>query len=257
MAKSAEALEATIGYRFASRELLRQSLTHRSYISQTPSSTGHYERLEFLGDSILGFLASEHLVERFPESPEGQLTKLKAFLVRAENLVAVSRRLDLGAYLVLGRGEEAAGGRDKKGLLEDALEALIAAIYLDGGIDAARAFVRSAVLNDEALQAAEENLPLDNFKSALQEFLQARKLPAPVYTVAQEAGPPHDRTFTIEVGIGDLVRERARGASKKEASREAARLALDRIREVAAGAPVPDQTEATVKEDETEKSAPA
>ena len=257
MAKSAEALETTIRYRFASRELLRQSLTHRSHSAPADSMGGHYERLEFLGDSILGFLASEHLVERFPESPEGQLTKLKAFLVRAENLVDVARRLDLGAYLILGRGEEAAGGRQKKGLLEDALEALIAAIYLDGGIDAARAFVRQAILNDDALHAAEENLPLDNFKSALQEFLQARKLPPPVYTVTEEAGPPHDRTFTIEVRIGDLVRERARGASKKEASRKAAQLALDSIREIVPAASTPGQAGPAVEEGETGRPTPA
>ncbi len=243
MANPAEALEAAIGYRFASRDLLRQSLTHRSYTAQPRLADGHYERLEFLGDSILGFLVSEHLVECFPESPEGQLTKLKAFLVRAENLVCVARGLDLGGYVILGQGEEAAGGRDKKGLLEDALEALIAAVYLDGGIDAARAFVRRAILTDDALAAAEENLPLDNFKSALQEFLQARKLPAPLYEVAEEAGPPHRRTFTIEVSIGGLVCERADGASKKEAGQEAARLALDRIREVVLADPAANESE--------------
>lgn len=248
MAKPAEALEASIGYRFASRELLRQSLTHRSYTAQSRPTDGHYERLEFLGDSILGFLVSEHLVDRFPESPEGQLTKLKAFLVRAENLVCVARGLDLGAYLVLGRGEEAAGGRDKKGLLEDALEALIAAVYLDGGIDAARGFVQRAILHQDALESAEKNLPLDNFKSALQEYLQARKLPAPLYEVAEETGPPHRRTFTIEVSIGGLVRERADGASKKSAGQEAARLALERIREIT-------PKDSAVKENETGETA--
>lgn len=250
MAKPAEALEATIGYRFASRDLLRQSLTHRSYTAQPRPADGHYERLEFLGDSILGFLVSEHLVERFPESPEGQLTKLKAFLVRAENLVAVARDLDLGAYLILGRGEEAAGGRDKKGLLEDSLEALIAAVYLDGGIDAARGFVQRAILSEHSLDAAEKNLPLDNFKSALQEYLQARQLPSPLYTVAEETGPPHRRTFTIEVSIGELVRERAGGASKKSAGQEAARLAFERIREIAPEDPA-------TNENATGEAAPA
>ena len=250
MPKPSEALEAAIGHRFASRALLRQALTHRSYTSQPRPADGHYERLEFLGDSILGFVVSEHLVDRFPESPEGQLTKLKAFLVCAQNLVAVARRLDLGAHLVLGPGEEAAGGRNKKGLLEDSLEALIAAVYLDGGIEAARAFVRRVILNNDALEAAEENLPLDNFKSALQEYLQARKLPAPQYRVVEESGPAHRRTFTIQVGIGELVCERARGASKKSAGQEAARLAFDRIREV-----VPEDSAAN--DSETGERAPA
>ena len=231
--QSVEDLEAVIGYRFASRKLLRQALTHRSCASRARPADGHYERLEFLGDSILGFLVSEHLVQRFPESPEGQLTKLKAFLVRAENLAAVARELDLGAYLALGPGEEAAGGRNKKGLLEDALEALIAAVYIDGGIHAARDFVQRAILGDDALEAAEENLPLDNFKSALQEYLQARKLPVPIYRVAGEIGPPHHKTFTMEVSIGGLVRERASGDSKKSAGQQAARLAFERVQGIA------------------------
>lgn len=230
MESVSKALTSAIGYTFLSEELIRQALTHRSYAAQNKQGKTHYERLEFLGDSILGFLVSEHLVERFPEFPEGQLTKLKSFLVRAENLVAVARKLDLGTHLILGASEEAGGGRAKKGLLADALEAIIAAIYLDGGIQEVRMFVHRTILSSDALLAAEKNLPLDNFKSALQEFLQARKLPTPVYEVVKESGPHHRKQFSIEVSIGDLVREQAAGVSKKAAAQEAARLAFARIR---------------------------
>ena len=232
MERVSKALTSSIGYAFSSDELIRQALTHRSYTAQTRQHKTHYERLEFLGDSILGFLVSEHLVEHFPEFPEGQLTKLKSFLVCAENLVTVARKLDLGAHLILGAGEEVGGGRDKKGLLADALEAVIAAIYLDGGIQEARSFVHRAILSTDALLAAEQNLPLDNFKSALQEFLQARKLPTPVYEVVKESGPHHRKQFSIEVSIGSLVRAQAAGVSKKAAAQEAARLAFARIRSI-------------------------
>ena len=221
-------LEQSIGYRFRDGELLAQSLTHRSH-AQTPREVdSNNERLEFLGDSVLGLVVSQRLVERFPESPEGHLTKLKASLVRAENLVEVARRLKLGAYLRVGRGEEITGGRNKKGLLEDALEALIAAIYLDGGLEAASNFLDRTVLTDAALEAAKDNLAIDNYKSALQEYLQARALPPPEYVVVDEAGPPHRKTFTMEVRAGGAT-TRAEGGSKKLAEQKAAQLALERL----------------------------
>ena len=196
---------------------------------QTPREvSSNNERLEFLGDSVLGLVVSQRLVERFPELPEGHLTKLKASLVRAENLVEVARRLKLGAYLRIGRGEEISGGRNKKGLLEDALEALIAAIYLDGGLDAASSFLDRTVLTGTALEAANDNLAVDNYKSALQEYLQARAMPPPVYTVADETGPPHRKTFTMEVCVQGVA-TRAEGASKRSAEQKAAQLALERL----------------------------
>lgn len=222
-------LEERIGYRFRDRSLLTEALTHRSHTEKPSRQALNYERLEFLGDSILGFLASEKLLARFPSSPEGQLTKLKAYLVQGESLVETARSLELGSYLRLGRGEEVSGGREKKGLLEDSLEALIAAIYLDGGLEAARQFVDRAVLTDQALDAAEENLPLDNFKSALQEHLQGRHLPLPTYEVVSESGPPHRRAFTIEARVEGLLTTRGHGLSKKSAGQKAARLALEKL----------------------------
>lgn len=233
MAKSIDYLTEEIGYHFSSPKLLRQALTHKSHLPSRGQESLHYERFEFLGDAILGFLVSEHLVATFPHAPEGQLTKLKSFLVCAGNLVAVAQHLDLGSHLILGPSEEASGGRSKKGLLEDALEALIAAIYLDGGIAAARGFVERTVLSEKSLKAAENNLPLDNFKSALQEFLHAHKLPAPVYRVIKESGPHHERLFSIEVRIGELLHKRALGETKKAAAQEAARLALKHIQKIA------------------------
>ena len=223
-----DSLEQRIGYRFRDRELLAQSLTHRSH-AQTPRQVdSNNERLEFLGDSVLGLVVSQRLMERCPELPEGHLTKLKASLVCAENLVDVARRLKLGAYLRIGRGEEISGGRNKKGLLEDALEALIAAIYLDGGLEAASSFLDRTVLSDTALEAAEDNLTIDNYKSALQEYLQARAMPPPTYVVVEETGPPHRKTFTMEVRVRGVA-TRADGASKKSAEQKAAQLALERL----------------------------
>ncbi len=223
-----DSLEQRIGYRFRDRELLAQSLTHRSH-AQTPREVdSNNERLEFLGDSVLGLAASQRLVERFPELREGQLTKLKASLVRAENLVDVARRLKLGDCLLIGHGEEISGGRNKKGLLEDALEALIAAIYLDGGMEAAGSFLDRTVLSETALEASKDNLAIDNYKSALQEYLQARALPPPTYEVVEEAGPPHRKTFTMEVCVHGVA-TRAEGASKKSAEQKAAQLALERL----------------------------
>ena len=227
-----ETLEKTLEYVFSTKNFLYQALTHRSHIFRSNEANSHYERLEFLGDSILGFLVSDFLTKHFLDFSEGQLTKMRAFLVRTENLASVARRLNLGNHLILGASEESGGGRDKTNLLADALEAMIAAIYLDGGIQEARDFVKRVILDTDALTAAEQNLPLDNFKSALQELLQARKLPAPDYKVLKEDGPQHQKTFCIQVNIGNFICEQASGYSKKSAEQEAARLALSRVREI-------------------------
>ena len=203
MAAELARLEDAVEYRFRKRDLLEQAVTHSSY-SQVPGLSEDNERLEFLGDSILGFIVSEHLIAQFPTRPEGELTKLRASLVSAANLVKVAESLDLGTYLRLGRGEEVSGGRQKKTLLVNAFEALVAAVYLDRGVEAARQLITKTVLTDPALRGAVENLPLDNNKSALQELLQAIKLPTPVYELVAEAGPPHSRTFTIALQVGSL-----------------------------------------------------
>jgi len=230
-------LESRINYRFSSAGVLRRALTHSSAANESrvgPSSPQNdNEQLEFLGDSILGFLVSEALVERYPEYREGELSRLKAHLVSAVHLHGVARRLDLGSYLELGRSEEMSGGRSKKTLLVDGLEAVIAAMYLDGGVDAVRSFVNGYIL-DAPISGDEEagtdiQPAIANFKSALQELAQARKLPQPRYTIVKERGPEHSKTFTVEVHVGKELTGQAEGRTKKVAAQRAARAVYERL----------------------------
>jgi len=232
-------LELSLDYRFANPEHLRRALTHTSAAHESHTGTGSpdedNERLEFLGDSILGFLTSEALVQRHPEAREGDLSRLRAHLVSAAHLYGVACSLDLGRYLELGRSEEMSGGRGKKTLLVDALEALIAAIYLDGGIQPARAFVTARVLDappggDPALDP-EIQASITNFKSALQELAQSRKLPQPRYAIVRERGPEHSKTFTVEVRVGKELTGQGEGVSKKTAAQRAAQQVYQRLRE--------------------------
>jgi len=231
-------LEAALDYRFASPDLLRRALTHSSAAHEasvgSASPDRDNERLEFLGDSILGFLTSEALVHRYPECREGDLSRLRAHLVSATHLYGVACTLELGRYLELGRSEEMSGGRAKKTLLADALEALLAAIYLDGGIEPARAFVATRVLDappGEGVMNEDVQASLTNFKSALQEFAQSRKLPQPRYAIVEERGPEHSKTFTVEVRVGKEWSGRGEGASKKIAAQKAAQEVYHRLRE--------------------------
>ena len=237
-------LETRLNYRFSGQELLRRALTHSSASHESHigpcSPDKDNEQLEFLGDSILGFLITEALVQRHPQYREGELSALKAHLVSAAHLYGVARRLDLGSYLELGMGEEMSGGRAKKTLLVDALEALIAAMYLDGGVEPVRSFVGSHVLDapeggdqplDPLVQAA-----ITNFKSALQELAQSRKLAQPRYAIVREQGPEHSKTFTVEVRVGKQWTGQADGASKKVAAQRAAQQVYERLlQEPAAG----------------------
>jgi ribonuclease-3 len=240
-------LEAALNYRFHGPELLSRALIHSSAAHETHSGPcppdRDNEQLEFLGDSILGFLTSEALVQRHPECREGELSRLKAHLVSATHLYGVACRLELGRYLELGRSEEMSGGRAKKTLLVNALEALIAAIYLDGGIEPVRAFVAAQVLDapssgDPSLDP-EVQASITNFKSALQELAQSRKLPQPRYAIVGERGPEHSKTFTVEVRVGKEWTGQAEGASKKLAAQRAARQVYQRlIQEPAEAAPL-------------------
>ena len=230
MSRDLSTLQDTIKYQFRVPSHLHHALTHRSHSQESPEEKPHNERLEFLGDAVLGFVVSERLIDRFPSYPEGKLTKIKAYLVSSANLVKVAQELDLGAYLYLGRGEELSGGRTKRALLVNTLEALIAAIYLDGGMEAAAQFVDRVILTKDSVAVADVNFEADNYKSVLQELLQAEKLPSPAYRIAQEAGPPHRRTFTIELLVGELFRASANGSTKKAAEQEAARIALEYFR---------------------------
>jgi ribonuclease-3 len=225
-------------YRFSDLELLRRALTHSSLANElrasgAASAVNDNEQLEFLGDSVLGFLVAEALVRRYPEYREGELSRQKAHLVSAAHLHGVARRLNIGSFLDLGRSEEMSGGRSKKTLLVDGLEAVIAAIFLDGGLEAARCFVSAHVL--DAPFAADEDAGTDiqpaieNFKSALQELAQARKLPQPRYTIVRERGPEHSKTFTVEVRVGRDWTGQAEGRTKKVAAQRAARGVYERL----------------------------
>lgn len=231
MGAELEGLEARLGHSFRDRQLLVRALTHRSRLFDRPQTDADNEQLEFLGDSILGFLVSEFLVSRHAESREGQLSKIKAHLVSSEHLHIAAQRLCLGEYLVLGRSEEMSGGREKRALLSDALEAIIAALYLDGGIDVAREFVQKRVLGDLGTLPIDTGETLAHSKTTLQELAQKKKMPLPRYKIVREEGPHHARTFVVEARIGtDLVTE-ALGLTKKSAEQRAAQLLLERLRE--------------------------
>lgn len=236
-------LELKLNHPFGRPELLRRALTHSSLANETRTASGEpiedNEQLEFLGDSVLGFLVAEALVERCPAASEGDLSRQKAHLVSAAHLHGVARRLDLGAFLELGRSEEMSGGRSKKTLLVDALEAIIAAIYLDGGLEATREFVTNLVLDapfcgDE--EAGTDIQPaITNFKSALQELAQSRKLPQPRYMVVSERGPEHSKMFTVEVRVGKDWTGQAEGRTKKIAAQRAARGVYERLQNLQNG----------------------
>jgi ribonuclease III len=224
-----EALQEAAGYRFRDRGILEHALTHRSRANEdVTGGVADNESLEFLGDAVLGFVVAELLFTRFPDRDEGQKSKMKAAVVSTPALARQAARLGLGEHLLLGRGEEKTGGRRKRALLADGYEALIAAIYLDGGIEAARAFVLREVepLLDHVAGAVTIG---DDHKSALQETLQGRGDPLPEYVVTAEEGPAHRRLFTVEVRVRGNVLAEAEGRTKKDAEREAARKALDAL----------------------------
>lgn len=221
-------LERRIQYQFRDRGLLEHALTHRSRAAEDASGgVADNESLEFLGDAVLGLVVAEALFRQYPEYTEGQKSKAKAAIVSTPSLARHAERLGLGAHLILGRGEEKSGGRFKQALLADAYEALIAAIYLDGGLEAAGAFLRREL--KEAIDAGSVQTFARDYKSALQEALQGRGRPLPEYRVSGEAGPDHRKTFSVEVLVDGQVVGAAAGRAKKEAEQEAARIALARL----------------------------
>lgn len=221
-----EDLEGRLGYRFKDRGLLEHALTHRSRAAEDASGGVHdNESLEFLGDAVLGLVTAEMLYRRYPEYDEGQKSKIKASVVSTQALARRAEEIQLGDHLLLGRGEEKTGGRFKQALLADAYEALIAAVYLDGGLPAAAAFLERE-LGDAIVVGAGQAVVGEDYKSALQERLQGMGRPLPEYRVAALDGPAHRRTFTIEVVVDGQVLGTATGRAKKEAEQEAARGAL-------------------------------
>jgi ribonuclease III len=236
-------LEEGLGYSFRHPELLEQALTHSSQAREIEAAraaaegrVGDNEQLEFVGDAVLGLITSEELFQRFPHFREGELSKLRAHLVSEKHLIRVAQALDLGKYLRLGRGEEKSGGRHKTALLVDALEAILAAVYLDGRLEAARELVLRAILLPELERLASSGrvLPVTDYKSALQERLQAVGRSQPAYVLVKEQGPEHRKTFTVEARLradgseaGAEFVGRAEGSTKKEAEQDAARQVLE------------------------------
>ena len=227
-----EPLERRIGYRFRDRGLLEHALTHRSRVHEDASGgVFDNESMEFLGDSVLGFVIADMLFREFPQHNEGQKSKLKASLVSAAALARLGERLGLGDFLILGRGEEKTGGRRKHAIIADCYEALIAAIYLDGGIEPAEKFIgrEFAALIEEARHTGAAASFTDDWKSALQEYLQSGGRGLPVYRLAGEVGPDHRKSFVVEVMVEGEAIAKAEGRSKKEAAQAAARAALERL----------------------------
>ncbi len=221
-------LELKLGYTFKNAQLLSQALTHSSHANERSAGEEDNEQLEFLGDSVLGFLVSDFLFRAHPKLTEGQLSKLKGFFVSSANLVKYAERVHLGSYLQLGKGEEKTGGRTKQALLVDALEAVLGGIYLDGGIEEARR-VMLHFFEPQIEDVEESGRQLTDFKTALQEQLQARHLGRAEYMVASEEGPDHQKLFTVEVIIDSESVARGVGLTKKAAEQAAAREALERV----------------------------
>jgi ribonuclease-3 len=218
-------LERLVGHKFTSHELLLEALTHRSYSNENPSmGLKSNERLEFLGDAVLALAVSHLLMDAFPHENEGQLSRRRALLVNEKALARKAVEFHLGDYLLLGKGEQRTGGRTKDSLLANALEALIGALYLDGGYATAAKFIKrifQSDLQEKAAQAAAED-----FKTRLQEVTQARLKTTPIYRVVSEEGPDHDKHFHVELEIGDGRRTSGYGRSKKEAEQQAAKKML-------------------------------
>ena len=219
-----KSLEEKLQYSFRNRELLSEALTHSSYANEHKGGLSSNERLEFLGDSVLGFVAAEFLFKRHGALPEGDLTRMLAAVVCDHSLYEVSRELELGRDLKLGRGEEAGGGRQRQSILADAVEALFAAVYLDGGIDRARELIERILLR--SAPAAEERR---DYKTTLQEVIQRKSGQVLTYHMISQSGPDHNKVFLFEVRLNEEPIGRGEGRSKKEAEQAAARDALEQM----------------------------
>ena len=219
-------LEDAIGYRFNNLGLLQNALTHSSYANERyHNSLLSNERLEFLGDSILGMVVAEHLFRAFPDRPEGELTRMRADMVCEQSLAAVAQRINAGEHLLLGHGEEQGGGRNRPSILADAVESIIAAAFLDGGMQAAEGFISKFILCNVPVS----KLKNEDFKTALQELVQQKKNQILSYALVEESGPDHDKQFRVEVSLNGKVLGIGNGRSKKRAEQDAARVALEKL----------------------------
>ena len=216
-------LENAIGYRFKNISLLQNALSHSSYANERwHDSLKSNERLEFLGDSILGMVTAEYLYRNFPDRPEGDLTRMRADMVCERALAQVADRIGLGAHLLLGHGEETGGGRTRHSILADAVESVIAACFLDGGMEPARNFINTFVLTEVPVK----KLRNTDYKTGLQELVQQKKNQVLTYSLVGESGPDHDKQFLVEVSLNGCVVGRGQGTSKKRAEQDAARAAM-------------------------------
>ncbi len=219
-------LETAMGYRFRNITLLQNALTHSSYANERwHNSLMSNERLEFLGDSILGMLVAEHLYKHFPDRPEGELTRMRADMVCEQALAEIAGQLSLGQHLLLGHGEEQTGGRQRASILADAVESVIAAVFLDGGMEAAKSFVERFVLCHVPVHKF-QNM---DYKTALQELVQRKKDQVLTYTLVAESGPDHDKRFEVTVSLNGVQIGSGIGRSKKRAEQDAARSALEKF----------------------------
>jgi len=212
---------------FKNKQLFNQVFIHRSYLNETTETLESNERLEFLGDSILSFVVSSHIFDKYKTSKEGQLTSIRSVLTNTETLYEISKELGLGELLKLSKGEEAGGGRKNKTILANTLEALIGGIFIDQGIEAAKKFIQENIIS--RAEKIIESQGLKDPKSALQEKIQESLRESPVYRVIQEEGPDHDKSYTIGVYIGEKLLAEGSGKSKQEAEKSAARNALDSL----------------------------
>ena len=219
-------LEAAIGYRFRNIQLLQNALTHSSYANERwHNSLLSNERLEFLGDSVLGMLVAEYLYRNFPDRPEGELTRMRADMVCETTLAAAANRIGLGEHLLLGHGEERFGGRSRNSILADAMESVIAASFLDGGIEAALKIVQQFIL----VEVPVTKLHNADYKTALQELVQQKKNQVLSYALVGQSGPDHDKQFDVEVSLNGTVVGKGSGRSKKRAEQDAARAAIEKL----------------------------
>lgn len=220
-------LEVALGYKFQNITLLQNALTHSSYANERwHNSLLSNERLEFLGDSILGMVVAGYLFENFPDRPEGELTRMRADMVCETSLAAIAARIDLGKHLLLGHGEERFGGRNRASILADAVESVIAAAFLDGGMKAAADIITRFVLCDVPVT----KLHNTDYKTSLQELIQQKKNQTLCYRLVGESGPDHDKVFTAQVLLNDQVVGEGTGSSKKRAEQDAARSALEKLK---------------------------
>jgi ribonuclease III len=223
--KELQLFERHAGIRFRELEFLNQAFTHRSFANEAGEVAENNERLEFLGDSVLGLVVSEYLYETLMDQPEGELARIKSFVVSEASLSEIARALRVDNYILIGRGEEYSGGRSKKAILADCLEAIIGAFYLDSGFQPSQRFVHAMLIPE--INKVLENRHAKDYKTMLQEYVQKRMKTYPKYRVVQKTGPDHDRTYWIEVHVGERSFGAGKGKNKKEAEQEAARIAYE------------------------------